>query len=80
MVVVVEEEKLQGFAKPEQRMVEEERGRPGLDEGVKWPATPSPLYIGGLVGWGGPHFPYRVRGRRPSGGKREIFNPKLIPP
>ena len=33
--------------KPEQRMVEGEAARGGGNDGVWWPATPSPLYIGG---------------------------------
>ena len=72
-------EKLQGFAKPEQ-LYGGERGAARVWSGRgSAPPAPSPLYIGGQVGLGGPPTPQTHLGPAAKGGGG-ILPPQVDPP
>ena len=60
-------------------MVEGEAARGGGNGWGVWPATPSPLYIGGQVGWGGPLDPQTHLGPAAQGGGGNLA-PQVDPP
>ena len=79
-VVVVVEEKSCRASPSRNSSMEEERGRPGFGVfGVAAPPAPSPLYIGGEVGLGGPPAHLGL-GPAAKWGEGDFFPPQVDPP